>query len=93
MATELMTHTLTYMAALSWRKDCSTICYPVKLPEVFSQLIQKGCLRLFVTVNKPVVTTDVMQVTWTEAVLVFAEETGKNHKPRHVSRFPGRESN
>jgi hypothetical protein len=65
------------MVALSWRKDVSTIRYLVKLPEVFSLLIQKGCLRLFVTVNKPVVTADAMQVTWTEAVLVFAEETEK----------------
>ena len=87
-----MTHTLTHTAALWWRKDYGTIWYPVKLPKVLSQLIQKGW-RLSVTTNKTVITTDAMQVTWTEAVVVFAEEAGKSHKPCHVSRFQGRESN
>jgi hypothetical protein len=65
----------------------------VKLPEVLSRLTQRGCLRLFVTANKTVITSDEMQVTRTEEVVVFDEEAGKSHKPCHVSRFQGRESN
>jgi len=81
MATELMTHTDTHGCFVV---DYSTILYP--------QLIQKGCLRLFVTVNRTVITTDAMQVTWTEEVAVSAEEGEESPKPCHVSRFQGCES-
>jgi hypothetical protein len=91
MATEQMTHTLTYTDAMRWRKDYSTIWYPVKLPEFLSQVIHKGCLRLFLAVNKTMIITDAMRVTWTEAVVIFAGEAGKSHELCHVSRFQGRE--
>jgi hypothetical protein len=80
MATELVTHTLTYKDAMRWRKDYRTIWYPVKLREFLSQVIHKGYLRIFVTVNKKAITTDAMRVTWPEAVMVFVGEAGKSHE-------------
>lgn len=49
----------------------------MKLPEFLSQLIQKGCLHLFVKVNKTVITTDAF--TSTEAVVLKRLEKAISH--------------